>query len=110
MRHEIIDREKVKGFYLYLHSDPITREAQLKVRHSNIAASAYNGPCDSLQIDSYVVIKVLLALIRQPNLCPAEVVRTLRGHVPPVTMKQVVSVFDRYSLEEIGKKRGSMVS
>lgn len=110
VRHEIIYREKVKGFYLYLHSDPITREAQLKVRHSNIAASAYNEPCDSLQIDSHVVIKVLLALIRQPNLCPAEVVRTLRGHVPPVTMKQVTSVFDRYSLKEIGKKKGSMVS
>jgi len=100
----------VKGFYLYLHCDPITREAQLKVRYSNIAASTYDEPCDFLQIDSHVVIKVLLALIRQPNLCPAEVVRTLRGHVPPVTMEQVVSVFDRYSLKKIGKKKGSMVS
>ena len=110
VRHEIIYREKVKGFYIYLHSDPAIREAQLKVRHSNIATSTYSEPDDSLQIDSHVVIKVLLVLIRHPSLGPAEVVRALRGYVPPVTMEQAVSVFDRYSLEEIGKKKGSTVS
>lgn len=110
VRHETIYREKVKGFYIYLHSDPAIREAQLKVRHSSIATSAYSEPDDSLQIDSHIVIKVLLVLIRHPSLCPAEVVRALRGYVPPVTMEQVVSVFDRYSLEEIGKKKGSTVS
>lgn len=110
VRHEIIYREKVKGFYLYLHNDRAIRETQLKVRQSNIATGTYSKPYDSLQIDSHIVIKVLLVLIRHPSLCPAEVVRSLRGYVPPVTMEQIVSVFDRYSLEEIGKKKGSMVS
>lgn len=110
VRRKIIYREKVEGFYLYLHNEPATRKSQLKVRHSSIATSAYSELGDSLQIDSHIVIKVLLILIRHPSLCPAEVVRALRGYVPPVTMEQVVSVFDRYSLEDIGKKKGSTVS
>jgi len=105
VRNEKIYREKVKGFYLYLHCDSAIREAQLKVRHSSIATSACSGPENFLPIDPHVVIKVLLVLIRHPSLGPAAVVRALRGYVPPVTMEQVVSVFDRYSLEEIEKKR-----
>jgi len=110
VRRKIIYREKVEGFYLYLHNDSAIRKSQLKVRYSSIATSAYSEPDDSLQIDSNIVIKVLLTLIRHPGLCQAEVVRALRGYVPPVTMEQVVSVFDRYSLEDIGKKKGSTVS
>lgn len=110
VHREIICREKVKGFYLYLHNDTVIRESQLNVRHSRIAISVYTDTDDSLQIDSHIVIKVLLVLIRQPGLCPPEVVRALRGYVPPVSMEQVVNVFDRYSLEEIGKKKGSTVS
>ncbi len=110
VRHKIICREKVRGFYIYLHNDHAVRESQLKVRYSRITIGVYSDTDDSLQIDSHVVIKVLLVLIRQPGLHPAEVVRALRGYVPPVTMEQVVSVFDRYSLEEIGKKKGSTVS
>ena len=105
VRHEKIFREKVGGFYLYLHNDPAIRESQLKVRHSRVATSVYSDTDDSLQIDSHVVIKVLLVLIRQPGLRTVEVARALRGYVPPVTMEQVVSVFDRYSLEDIGKKK-----
>lgn len=109
VRHDIIYREKVEGFYLYLHNDPVIRESQLQVRHSHIAANSYSATGDSLQIDFHIVIKVLLVLIRQPGLRPAEVVRTLRGYAPSVTMEQVVSVFDRYSLEEIGKKKDPIV-
>ena len=109
VRHEKICREKVRGFYLYLHNDPAIRESQLKVRHSCVAGSVYSDTDDSLQIDPHVVIKVLLVLIRQPGLRPVEVARALRGYVPPVTMDQVVSIFDRYSLENIGKKKDSTV-
>lgn len=110
IHHKIICREKVGSFYLYLHTDPTIRESQLKVRHSRIAAVIYSVSDDSLRIDPDVVIKVLLVLIRQPGLCQAQVVRTLRGYVPPISMEQVVAVFNRYSLEEIVKKKGSMVS
>jgi predicted nucleic acid-binding protein len=106
VRRRIICREKVEGFYLYLHNDPVYRESQLKVRHSHIADDGSSNKVDLQQIDS-VVIKVLLVLIRQPGSHPAEVVRALRGYVPPITMEQVVNVFNRYSLDEIGKKKGS---
>lgn len=107
VRHKIIYREKVEGFYLYLHNDPIVRESQLKVRHSHITDGVSSNKEDPQQIDSNVVVKVLLVLIRQPGLRPAEVVRALRGYVPPLTMEQVVNVFNRYSLDEIGKKKDS---
>ncbi len=110
VRHKIIYREMVKGFYIYLHNDYAVRKSQLKVRHSRITVGVSGDTDDSLQIDSHVIIKVLLVLIRAPGLSPVGVVRALRGYVPPVTMEQVVSVFDRYSLEDIGEKKGSTVS
>jgi hypothetical protein len=35
------------------------------------------------------------------------VVRTLRGHSPPIVLDQVVEVFARYDLEDVGKKGGA---
>ncbi len=107
VRHKIIYREKVGGFYLYLHNNPIVRRAQLTVRHSHITNGIPYNKEDPQQIDSNIVVKVLLVLIRQPGLRQAEVVRALRGYVPPITMEQVVNVFNRYSLDEIGKKKDS---
>lgn len=107
VRHKIIYREKVGGFYLYLHNDPVRRESQLKVRNSRITNDHSSNKENLQQIDSDVVIKVLLVLIRQPDSHPAEVVRALRGYAPPITMEQVVNVFNQYSLDEIGKKKGS---
>lgn len=107
IRHKTIYREKVRGFYLYLHNDPIIRASQLKVRHSRITDGVSSDREDPQQIDYNVVIKVLLVLIRQSGSRPAEVVRALRGYVPPITMEQVVNVFNRYSLDEIGKKKDS---
>ncbi|OEU69330.1 MAG: hypothetical protein BA863_04950 [Desulfovibrio sp. S3730MH75] len=106
LRHKKICREKVGGFYLYFHNDPTIMESQLQARVTSLPSETKNF----LQIDSHNVIKVLLVLIRQPGSRPAEVVRALRGHTPPITMVQVVDIFDRYSLEEIGKKKGSTVS
>ncbi|MCF7979549.1 MAG: hypothetical protein K9L82_16375 [Chromatiaceae bacterium] len=65
-----------------------------------------NNPQLSVGVDDAVVIQVLLALIRHPGLGPAEVVRSLRGHSPPIVLEQVVAVFARYALEEVGKKGG----
>lgn len=108
VRHEEIRREKVGGFYLYLHADSTIGESQLQRRRQRIAAQqtteAVTTPEDS------VIIQVLLMLIRHPGSQPADVVRLLRGHSPPVPMESVVSIFARYDLESIEKKGGSTIS
>jgi len=106
VRQGEIRRERVAGFFLYLHSDPAIGQHQLQRRQERIAArqSEEQAP---LGVDDALVIQVLLALIRHPGSGPADVVRTLRGHSPPIVLEQVVAVFARYDLEEIGKKRGS---
>jgi hypothetical protein len=32
----------------------------------------------------------------------------LRGHSPPIRLEEVVEIFARYELEEVGKKGGPM--
>jgi hypothetical protein len=54
-----------------------------------------------------VIIQVLLALIRHPGSEPAQVVRYLYGHSPPITLAQVVETFTHYGLEEVSKKGGT---
>jgi hypothetical protein len=106
VRHAIICRERVAGFYLYVHCDPAIGSSQLQRRRERIAAQQ-PGDEQPVGVDDAVVIQVLLALIRHPGLGPAEVVRSLRGHSPPIVLEQVVAVFARYALEEVGKKGGS---
>jgi len=107
VRHDKILREQVQGFYLYLHNNPATRDTQLKNRHDHIVSD--RSLQDSVKVDDHIIIEVLLVLIRHPGHRPVDVVRALRGHVPPITMEQVKKVFSRYKLEEIGKKKGSTV-
>jgi hypothetical protein len=106
VRHDEIRREKVAGFYLYLHSDPAIGQGQLQRRQERIAA---REPGDEAQVgvDDEVIIQVLLALIRHPGSRPADVVRTLRGHSPPIVLEQVVHIFARYELADAGKKGGA---
>jgi len=108
VRHDKIRRELVEGFYLYLHNAPAIGDTQLKNRHDRIAS--HRSPQDFVKVDNHIIIDVLLILIRHPGYRPADVARALRGHVPPITTEQVIEVFYRYDLEEIGKKKGSTVS
>lgn len=108
VRHDKISRELVDGLYLYLHNDSAISDTQLKSRHARI--SSHRSLQDSVIIDDHIIIKVLLILIRHPDYRPVDVVRALRSRVPPITKEQVIEVFSRYDLEEIGKKRGSTVS
>ena len=107
VRHDEICREQVAGFYLYLHCDPAIGKSQRQRRQERIEASQRRdgGP---VGVDDAVIIQVLLALIRHPGSGPADVVRTLRGHSPPIVLDQVVEVFARYHLEDVGKKGGAM--
>jgi len=106
VRHDEIRREKVAGFYLYLHIDPAIGQIQLQRRQERIAARQ-SWDAERAGVDDEVIIQVLLALIRHPGSRPAEVVRTLRGHSPPIVLEQVVHIFARYDLEAAGKKGGA---
>ena len=105
VRHDEIRRERVAGFYLYLHRDPAIGQIQLQRRQELIAARQ-PGDEEPIVVDDTIVIQVLLALIRHPGSGPADVVRTLRGHSPPIVLEQVVHIFTRYDLEDVGKKGG----
>lgn len=105
VRHEQIRRERVEGFYLYLHIDPAIGQIQLQRRQARITARQPTEEAP-VAVDDEVIIQILLALIRHPGSEPAEVVRTLRGHSPPIVLEQVAHVFARYDLADNGKKGG----
>ena len=101
-----VDREKVHGFYVYLHPDPAVRAAQLD-RPQERASFDVPATEGGSEIGEAVIIQVLLTLLHHPGSKAADVVRYLRGHSPPITMTEVRVVFARYELDEIGKKGGA---
>ena len=107
VRHDEIRRERVAGFYLYLHYDPALGKIQLQRRQERIEACERRDD-EPIGVDDAVIIQILLSLIRHPGSAPADVVRTLRGHSPPIILEQVVRIFARYDLEDVGKKGGAM--
>jgi hypothetical protein len=106
VRQEEIRRESVGGFYLYVHIDPDIGESQLHRRRERIAARQ-SAKTERVWLDDSVIIQVLLILIRHPDSRPADVVRALRGHAPPIGLEQVIEIFTRYDLDATGKKGGS---
>ncbi len=100
-------REKISGFYVYLHTDPSVQAAQLARRREKIALFEIAKKNGESAVNDQVIIQVLLTLLRHPGAKGADVVRYLRGHSPPVTMAQVRVVFVRYELDNIGKKGGA---
>jgi hypothetical protein len=109
VRHDEIRREKVAGFYWYLHRDPAMGEHQLQQRQERLVAQQ-SREGEVVEPDDGVIIQILLMLIRHPGSRPAEVVRFLRGHSPPISMEQVVGIFTRYDLASVGQKGGSTIS
>jgi hypothetical protein len=108
VRAEAIRREKVSGFYLYLHVDPSIGEPQLQRRRHRMAVQKSSEEETAKPVDA-VIIQVLLTLIRHPSARHGDVVRLLRGHSPPIHRAQVDWVFDRYDLDRIGPKGGSTI-
>ena len=106
VRQEDIRREAVSGLYVYVHIDPAIGELQLQRRRERIAARQ-SEKTGIVQLDDSVIIQVLLTLIRRPGSRPGDVVRVLRGYSPPISMEQVVEIFTRYDLNDVGKKGGS---
>ncbi len=103
LRRGAIVRERVEKLFVYFHTDPLVQQSQLQHRRELIAVAAAEAEAE---ITDAVIIEVLLTLIRHPASKAADVVRHLRGYSPPISMQQVRIVFDRYDLDNIGKKGG----
>lgn len=106
VRQGDIQREMLDWFYLYIHADPAIAQAQRQARQARLDHRA-SATASAVELDSAVIIEVLLVLIRHPGLTPTQVVRHLHGHSPPITRAQVAEVFARYALEGIGEKGGA---
>ncbi len=103
--HEgLMDRHRMEGVYVYVNHDAEIQAAQLEQRRRRIESGAAAEP---IEVSDAVVIQVLLVLIRRPGSQPAEVVRHLRGHAPPIVRAQVDAVFTRY---HFGEKGGPSIS
>lgn len=107
LRKGEVERERLDEVYVYLHSDSTVREAQLEHRREWIVSAGPVGGDEELRVSDGLVIAVLLALIRRPGWKAADVMRSLRGHSPPILFEQVRAVFDRYDLDRVGEKGGS---
>jgi len=101
-----VAREKVHGFYVYLHPDPAVQAVQINRRRERVVLETPASE-DEIEVAEAVIIQILLTLLHHPGARAADVVRHLRGHSPPITMGEVRSVFTRYELESLGKKGGS---
>ena len=97
-----IARSKVSGHFIYLHVDPEIRAAQLVKRRERIEERRF----EIEEVTDAVIIEVLLILIRHPGSNTGDVARRLKGHSPPIRMPHVRVVFDRYNLDDVGKKGG----
>ena len=95
-------RAKVAGHFIYLHPESEIRKAQLTKRHDRVEERRFVVDA----VTDAVVIQVLLILIRYPGSRAGDVARRLKGHSPPITMQHVRVVFDRYSLDDVGEKKG----
>lgn len=106
-RQSKVAREKVSGFYVYLHTDPAVQTAQLARRTEKIALVEMAQNKGEPVVNDQVIIQVLLTLLHHPGATAADVVRYLRGHSPPFCLAEVRIVFARYELDHIGKKGGA---
>lgn len=102
VRNKQLARCKVAGHFIYLHSDSGVSMEQLKKRHELFKQRTF----EIKEVTDAVVIQVLLILIRHPGSNIGDVARRLKGHSPPITIQHVRVVFDRYCLDNAGKKGG----
>lgn len=100
LREGALEREAIGRLFVYLHTDPEVREAQLRRRQERVAERV-----SAVLVDDEITIRVLLVLLRHPGSLPGDVVRRLQGRLPPVSRAQVDSVFAQYGLGEKGGPR-----
>ena len=96
-----ICRSKLAGHFVYLHPDPEVGNAQLSRRKEMLAAQSLKS-----EVSLAMTIEVLLVLVRFPGSRTGDVARRLKGHSPPIELRHVQVVFDRYGLDDVGEKGG----
>ncbi len=96
-----IEREEMDGYFIYLHPDAEIRALQLERRRKMISDQA-----SIAEVTDAIVIQVLLTMIRCQTSKARDVARRLKGHSPPITLRHVQVVFDRYDLDDVGEKGG----
>lgn len=101
-----VSREQLAQLYVYLHTDLRIGREQLERRQERIETGKAVVAGPEFEVPDGIVIQVLLVLIRHPGSKAADVVRYLRGHLPPITFEQVRAVLRRYDLEDLGEKGG----
>ena len=101
--NQVARSQVAAGHYLYLHPNPSVSEAQLAKRREMLEVQRI----ETEEVTNEVVIQVLLILIRHPGSRIGDVARRLKGHSPPINREHVRIVFERYRLDEVGKKKGA---
>jgi hypothetical protein len=96
-----VARKKIEGHFIYIHPDERICAAQIEKRRERLKEQAFSD-----EVSDGIVIQVLLVLIRYPGSRPGDVARRLKGHSPPITLRHVQVVFDRYNLDDVGEKGG----
>jgi hypothetical protein len=99
-----IARERIDKLFVYLHSDPAVRQAQVQQRTALLETQALQA-----EVTDAMVIEVLLVLLHHPGSKAAGVLRRLRGRSPPISLEHVRMIFDRYHLDQVGEKGGSSI-
>jgi hypothetical protein len=102
VRNKQIARGEVDGHFIYLHPDSEIQSEQLAKRRERVEAHRFEVD----EVTNEVVIQVLLVLIRHPGSRVGDVARRLKGHSPPIELRHVQVVFDRYGLDDVGEKGG----
>jgi hypothetical protein len=97
-------RTKVAGIFIYFHPNSKIGKVQLMKRHKMIEEREFSIEA----VTNAVMIQVLLILIRHPGSRVGDVAHRLKGYSPPITMKHVRVVFDRYNLDNVGEKKGPL--
>ena len=105
-RRDTKGEDRLVLLFIFTPTRRLGKPSDKRVRHG-LTHTRASEAADAVALDSDVIIDVLLVLLRHGGLPPAQVVRHLHGHSPPITLAQVTEVFARYALEELGKKGGA---
>ena len=109
LRHGEVARERALQVYVYFHTEPAIRAAQRQRREAAMRDTQRRRVETDAELTEHTIIEVLLTLLHHPGSAPAQVVRRLRGHSPPILIAQVRLVFARYALDELDKKGGRSI-
>ncbi len=98
LRAELVQRDTLHGVFVYFAADDPVAQRQREQRLQRRPRS--------VELDSALVIEVLLAVIRHPSASPVQLARHLQGHSPPIERSHILAVLDRFDLPQAVEKGG----